>query len=401
VHAVRETPSPGLPRGLLPLLTTLIFVVFMDGRVMTAMLPKIADDLGTTVASAGFALTGYLLAYGVFQLAWGPLADRVGAVLVMSVVCVGFAIVVGLAAFASDIGVLIGIRFVTGALAAAFFPLAMATVGNLVPYESRQSMLGALLAALALGQIMGAALGGFVTQLLSWRVMFALDGVLALLLVAPLWRFRRAAPRAPARPGGSPFEAQRKLLRDRRASVINVTVFIEGAAFFGGLSYLGALLHDKYGLSLDEVGLVLVVDGLALLVTSRLLGRIRPRLGENLMILIGALFMGGAYLLVLAIANWQAVIPAALLLGSGFALCHSTLQTRATELAPEARGTAISLFAFSLFVGSAVGTAVLGQILERSGYGALLLSCGVALALLAVTAPRLTAPRLVPAPAAS
>ena len=80
-------------------------------------------------------------------------------------------------------------------------------------------------------------------------------------------------------------------------------------------------------LSLDEVGLVLVLDGMGLLVTSRLLGRIAPRLGENRMILTGALFMGGAYLLVLAVANWQAVVPAAVLLGAGFALCHSTLQT--------------------------------------------------------------------------
>jgi predicted MFS family arabinose efflux permease len=199
-------------------------------------------------------------------------------------------------------------------------------------------------------------------------------------------------PRAPVRPGGRPLEAQRQLLRDPRATVIYATVFVEGAAFFGGLGYLGALLHDQYGLSLDEIGLVLVLDGVALLVTSRLLGRISPRLGENRMIPTGALFMGGAYLLVLVVASWQAVVPAAMLLGAGFALCHSTLQTRATELAPEARGTAISLFAFSLFVGSAVGTAFLGQLVEISGYGALLLSCGVALALLAVTAPRLTSP---------
>jgi MFS family permease len=207
----------------------------------------------------------------------------------------------------------------------------------------------------------------------------------------------RAAPAAPERPGGRPLEAQRRLLRDRQAAVVYAIVFVEGAAFFGGLSYLGALLHDKYGLSLDEVGLVLVLDGLGLLVTSRLLGRIAPRLGENRMILTGALFIGGAYLLVLAVANWQAVVPAAVLLGAGFALCHSTLQTRASELAPEARATAISLFALSLFVGSAVGTAVLGQLVESRGYGALLLSCGVALALVGVAAPRLTAP----APAAS
>lgn len=310
----------------------------------------------------------------------------------MSVVCVGFAAAVALATLAPDVEALVAIRLVTGALAAAFFPLALATVGNLVVYESRQSAIGALLAALALGQIFGAAVGGFVTEAFSWRVMFALDAVLALLVVAPLWRFRRAAPAAPGRPGSRPLEAQRQLLRDRRETVLFAIVFVEGAAFFGGLSYLGALLHDDYGLSLDSVGLVLVLDGAALLVTSRLLGRIAPRLGENGMILVGALFMGGAYLIVLAVANWQAVVPAAVLLGAGFALCHSTLQTRATELAPEARATAISLFAFSLFVGSAVGTAVLGQLIEIRGYGALLLTCGVALALLGATAPRLTAP---------
>jgi predicted MFS family arabinose efflux permease len=64
---------------------------------------------------------------------------------------------------------------------------------------------------------------------------------------------------------------------------------------------------------------------------------------------------------------------------------------RATELAPEARGTAISLFAFSLFLGSALGTAFLGQLLSVSGYDAILLVSGVALVMLAVAAPRLTA----------
>jgi predicted MFS family arabinose efflux permease len=108
--------------------------------------------------------------------------------------------------------------------------------------------------------------------------------------------------------------------------------------------------------------------------------------------------MGCAYLLALAVGNWQAVVPAAVALGAGFALCHSTLQTRATELAPEARGTAISLFAFSLFLGSALGTAFLGQLLSASGYDAILLVSGVALLALAVLAPRLTAHPAAPAP---
>lgn len=382
--------SPAMPPRLLFVLTLIVFVVMMDGRVMTAMLPEIADDVGSSVSAAGVALTAYLLAYGVFQLAYGPLADRIGAMRVMSVASVVFAGVLALGAAAPSLGTLVSVRLVTGAVAAAFFPLALATVGNLVAYELRQAAIGALLAALALGQIIGSALGGVVTAAVSWRAMFLLDASLAAVLIVPLWRFRAATPAAPSAPG-APLAAHRRLLRDRRAVLLYVAVLVEGAAFFGCLGYLGALLHDEYGLRLEWVGAILLLDGLALLVASRSVGRIGPRLGENRMILVGGLLMGGAYLLALAVGTWHAVLPAAVALGAGFALCHSTLQTRATELAPQARGTAISMFAFSLFLGSAVGTAFLGWLLAGSGYDAILLASGAALVVLAVLAPRLTA----------
>jgi predicted MFS family arabinose efflux permease len=389
---------PSIPAGLLPLLTLLVFVVMMDQRVITAVLPEIADDFGTSVASVGLALTSYLIAYGTFQLGYGPLADRVGAVRVMSVACVLYAGAVALGAVAPGLGSFIGARLVTGALAAAFFPLALATIGNLVPYESRQQAIGTLMAALALGQVLGAAIGGFVTAAVSWRAMFAIDAALAALLIAPLWRYRSATPVAPRIPG-APLATHRRLLRDRRALVLYGAVLVEGGAFFGGTGYLGALLHDGYGLPLEQVGLILTLDGAALLVASRLVGRIRSRLGEGRMILTGGMLMGGAFLLASGLDTWHVIVPAVVALGAGFAICHSTLQTRATELAPEARGTAISLFAFSLFLGSAAGTALLGGLLDRSGYDAVMLASGVALVVMALLAPRLTA--RVPAPAAA
>jgi predicted MFS family arabinose efflux permease len=107
------------------------------------------------------------------------------------------------------------------------------------------------------------------------------------------------------------------------------------------------------------------------------------------------------YMVALVLGNWQAVIPAVIMLGAGFALCHTTLQTRATELSTTARGTAISLFAFSLFLGSGVGTAALGIVLDHRGYDGVLLLSGVALGLVALFAPRLTAPVREVSPAAA
>ncbi len=66
-----------------------------------------------------------------------------------------------------------------------------------------------------------------------------------------------------------------------------------------------------------------------------------------------------------------------LAMGVGFALFHSTLQTRATELLPAARGTAVAVFAFTLFVGGAFGTSAFGWLATARGYDALLLAAGV------------------------
>jgi predicted MFS family arabinose efflux permease len=81
------------------------------------------------------------------------------------------------------------------------------------------------------------------------------------------------------------------------------------------------------------------------------------------------------------------------LIGAGFPVCHSVLQTRGTEIAPEARGTAISFFVFALFVGGAIGTAVLGVVLDAYGFGAALGLAGVLLIAFAYAASRTSSPR--------
>jgi predicted MFS family arabinose efflux permease len=65
-----------------------------------------------------------------------------------------------------------------------------------------------------------------------------------------------------------------------------------------------------------------------------------------------------------------------------FSSCtYSTLQTRATELVPEQRGTAIAIFAFVLVLGSGLGTYVAGQAIERLGFTPTLLGTAAVLAI--------------------
>ena len=59
--------------------------------------------------------------------------------------------------------------------------------------------------------------------------------------------------------------------------------------------------------------------------------------------------------------------PAIALIGLGFYMLHNTLQTNATQMAPEARGLAVSLFAFALFTGQSVGVALAAPVMDRYG----------------------------------
>ena len=70
------------------------------------------------------------------------------------------------------------------------------------------------------------------------------------------------------------------------------------------------------------------------------------------------------------------------MLGFGYIALHTTLQTRATELAPEARGTAVALFAFFLFLGGALGSAIFGPLVDHGWHRLFLVICGLGLLVL-------------------
>ena len=112
------------------------------------------------------------------------------------------------------------------------------------------------------------------------------------------------------------------------------------------------------------------------------------------MLLIGGALMTLSYLLV-ALQPFWVFFPLGMLAGgAGFVIAHSTLQTRATELVPELRGTAVALFAFSLFLGGGLGTSLAGLTIDRFGYLAALVGTAALLALFtALSGPALRAGR--------
>src|SRR4029077_10235395 len=122
-----------------PILTAIAFLVEMDVRMMTPLLPTIARSLGTSVTGGWLPMSLYILPYAFCQFLYGPLGDQHGAIRVTRVAAVGFGVGSLLTGQVTDAPLLGAARFVTGMFAAAVVPLTFAHIGETVPYAQRQA----------------------------------------------------------------------------------------------------------------------------------------------------------------------------------------------------------------------------------------------------------------------
>jgi predicted MFS family arabinose efflux permease len=380
-------PTPGLDepqhRRLIALLSAGAFGSAASMRVADAQLPALAAGFGITLGAAAQVITVFAVAYGLMQLVYGPLADRFGKWRIVSLTVLASGATAGACALAPGFPQLLWARLLAGATCAGVIPMSMAWIGDAVPYERRQAVLARFLTGQILGLAAGQWFGGMAADYDLWRVPFALIAVCFVAAGVLLWRSRAAAEAAaPPQPrSGHPLRESAYVLRSGWARFVLLVVFLEGAALFGPLAFTATHLHLTFELSLGRAGSIVMLfaaGGLLFVMNSSFLVR---RLGET------GLARGGGILLALALAAvalapiWWTAPLACTALGTGFYMLHTTLQTNATQMAPAARGAAVSLFAAALFLGQTAGVAVASLLVERFGTAQVL--SGGALLLLA------------------
>jgi predicted MFS family arabinose efflux permease len=163
-----------------------------------------------------------------------------------------------------------------------------------------------------------------------------------------------------------------------------VTVFLEAFAMHGAFAFIGADLHHRFGIGLGLVGLALASYGAGALTYSLSAKSLVSRLGERGLVAAGGGVLGLSYLALAAAPSVHVAVPVIALLGLGFYMLHNTLQTNATQMAPEARGLGVSLFALFLFVGQSLGVALAAPVIDRWGASPVYLVAAVLLPLVAV-----------------
>jgi MFS transporter, DHA1 family, inner membrane transport protein len=362
----------------LSLLFLLAFLVSVDLRIIAPVLPSISESLRATAGAIGLAMTSYSFAYGAGQLAYGALSDRHGRVAVIRVAALGFSVCTALSALCATTWQFVAVRLLAGAFAGAVIPLTIVHIGDTVEYAQRHVMVARFSIVTSAGLAFSAAIGGLVAHFVSWRAMLIGYAVIALVPSALLWRLPPGkAARAPG--DVKPVARFADFLMDPFGRLVYFSIFAVGFLLWGAVAYLGAYAAAQYRISQLEVGLLFALFGVGTMVGGALMGLLRGRLSERSLAGGGGLVMGLAMMMIVPGGPWPIFALAMLLLGLGNVGLHTTLQVYGTEISQVARGKAFSLFPASLFAGMAVGTAVMGSLVDAGGERIVLAVSGVGL----------------------
>jgi len=377
--------SRSAPAFAIVLLSVAAFASAANMRVLDPLLVQLGHEFHVTVGAASIASTVFLFANGVFVLVHGPFGDRYGKMPVVAIACVAAAVCCLGSALSISLGMLAGARFLTGVTSSAIIPLAIAWLGDNVSYEKRQETLARFLTGQTLGLMTGAAMGGALGDWLGWRAVFWVLTTIYLIAGIALFAVMRARPDI-ARPGeraaGSMVSQMLGVLRRKWARTIIIVVALEGGVFWGCFTFVGTDLHLRFGLGFAAVGLAVAAFGAGGFLYVTMASHLVRLLGERGLVLWGGTGLGLSFALLAAAPNAIVAFGAIVLSGITFYMLHNTLQTNGTQMAPEARGSALALFALCLFVGQAIGVPVAAPIVDRYGAVPIFLFAAIFLPLL-------------------
>jgi predicted MFS family arabinose efflux permease len=246
-----------------------------------------------------------------------------------------------------------------------------------------------MLVAIISGQMLGSALAGLAADAFGWRGALGLAAGVAVaasaMTAVALARDSRA--RASAAPQATSFAAlYGEVFRNPKAVWLYGAVVVEGALVFCLFPYMGQLLTEHAGSSTDaapsQAGLVLGAFGIGGILYGLAVRRIIAALGVRRMCTLGSIAVAAVYALLLVLPVWWCHALAMVACGLGYYMLHNSLQIEATELAPNARGSAVALFACGFFLGQGLGPALFGALMHAANFTGALLAASLGLVLL-------------------
>lgn len=395
----------------------------IDSSIVSLALAAIARHFDRSVAEVAWVATGFLMALAASLIPTGRLRDRLGSRRVMLGGAIAFLVTTAASGLAPTFELLVVARILQGAAGGVLYTVSLAIAATAFAPERRATAISIYFTSGALGAVIGPVVGGLLTDLGGWRLVFLAQLPLPLLVAAMAWLLLEPSAPRPSRfdlPGVATaslfvlaltfavLELPRAgsalpvlisavvamlalfafVVRERRTEdpAVRLGVFrnmrfvvasVAGAgAWFAIISYgvfASLYLQLARGLPATTAGLLLLAAPIVSLAFFPFGGRVVGSLGVDRAVLLGlTLLLAGAGLM----ATWgpdtepSFIVFTNLLTGGGLALTLVASATDAlSQFTPGEAGTGSALFNSLRQLGGAFGAALPAVAFEFVAHG--------------------------------
>ncbi len=395
----------------------------LDTTIANVALPHIQGSVSATQDQITWVLTSYIVAAAIMTPMVSWLAGRFGRKMVFLVSIVGFVIASMLCGIANSLVQIVGYRLLQGVFGAALIPLSQAVLLDIYPPRQHGQAMAVWGAGAILGPILGPAIGGWLTDNLSWRWVFFINlpiGILAFIGVFLFIQGDRSADRKPFDFFGfgtlavaigatqmfldrgatldwfSSLEVRIEfvtaiaafylfmvqiltskrpfvslaIFRDRNFVTASFFGFLVGILLFSGLALLPPMMETLLGYPVVTTGLVSMPRGLGSFAAMFIVGQLVGRMDVRLILLAGLVLSAFAVLQMSHFSLQMTAMPiitSGLLQGLGTGLLFVPLSTVAFASLPgELRTEAAGFYTLIRNIGSSVGISIMQVMLGNN-----------------------------------
>ena len=327
--------------------------------------PSYVVELGATVASVGLFTSSFMIAHAVMSPKMGSLTDRYGRKRLM-MLGVGADVILGtLTGLVPSWEWLLAIRVLNGAVSSAAMLASETLLIDLVSPQRRGEASGYIMSMNMVGRNLGPMLGGGIqwlalsrglTLLMSYRIPYFVDSLLAFIALLMIYLLIKEPERRSTPGRGVDAKETPKVVLTRPLKILLVNGFVSGIGVGFIIPIMVLFYMDRFSMDPMAIGTIISITGFIGLIASYIAGRFSDRVGRKPLIGFGNYV---SRLAGLALPFTRSITEAGIVVSVrslGFNVSMPAFRAlRADLVPPEVRGRMFGLFGTAFTAGSVIG----------------------------------------------
>lgn len=352
-----STPSVSVPVAVVVLSLCGLLVVSQI-YLAIPLIPLISQLFGVSQAAASWLGSTFGFAYALGFLIFGPLSDRYSCKIVLVPGLAVLALTTLAVGASSSFETLIQLRGVQGFVAAAYAPAALAYISEVLPSPARAVSIACVSTGFLLAGILGQVHSSIVSWAYGWRWVFwflAITYAVAAFTVAT-----QLPDNVKQKPSANILSIYRNmvaLLRFHSLLAAYAAALMVLLSFVAMYSGLGPYLDSVYGINQNNL-LFIRMAGIPGMLLSPLSGSFIQRWGSKKVVVSGLVLAALSIGLEAVSSQLPVLVFASGIFVAGISATVPALIVLVSSIGVEARGAAVALYTFVLFVGASLGSLV-------------------------------------------